>query len=162
MTESGKTLTFCLEDAEDFLNASDILFDQLDVDEKGYPKNFSFGAPYAVLASYSIESSIKNILIIYNVPYGRGHNLLNFFKLLPDKVQRRVINETSKLWNDKVFIESDDEIFKQLLSLSSNNFVGTRYLFEHKDKGETIHITFLKKLSHTMFKALKEEIKNKE
>ena len=153
---SSTNLIVVIEDTEDFLKASDVIYERLDVDDKGFPRDYSFGCPYAVLACYTIESGIKNLLIHFNVPFNHEHDLLSLFDLLPSETKRTIYKYPNSVWNTGIFIETPEEIFRSLLSKTENIFKEARYFFETKNRDVEICVTFLHSTSHLILDTLKE------
>lgn len=157
MVNVSINLIVTIEDTEDFLRASDVIYDMLKVDENGLPKNLSFVCPYAVLSCYTIESGIKNLLIKNNISFNREHDLLKLFELLPNSYKRRVFSLENAFWNQGIYKEVPEEIFKSLLDKTKTNFINARYFFEQKTNDVEICVVFLKTVSHAIFDMLKEE-----
>lgn len=150
-------LSVAIEDTEDFLKASDVIYEKMRVDERGLPQDFSYGCPYAVLSCYTIESGIKNLLIKNNIEFHREHDLLNLFNLLPDTYKKRLYYLENALWNQGIYKETPEEIFNGLLEKTKGNFIDARYFFEKKPNNVEICVVFLKTTAHAIFDLLKEE-----
>ena len=157
MANVSINLTVTIEDTEDFLKASDAIYNMLKVDEKGLPQDFSFGCPYAVLSCYTIESGVKNLLIKNNISFNREHDLLKLFDLLPDSYKKRIFFLENAFWNQGIYKETPEEIFRSLLEKTKTNFIDARYFLEQKTKDVQICVVFLRTVSHAIFNMLKEE-----
>ena len=108
-------LSSIIEDTEDFLKASDVIYKKMQVDENGIPQDFSFAYPYAVLSCYTIESGIKNLLIKNQILFNRKHDLLALFDLLPSHLKTEIYLSKGVFWNDGVYKETPKIIFRDLL-----------------------------------------------
>lgn len=87
-----------------------------------------FFVPMAVNGAFSIELSIKAILVHLSIPYDREHNLLALFRLLPVQIQD--IFWRYLAW--KVPEYADEKRRQDELVMISNVFVDWRYGFEGK------------------------------
>lgn len=87
-----------------------------------------FFVPMAVNGAFSIELSIKAILVHFGIPYDREHNLLALFRLLPDQLQ-------GIFWKYLAYKApeyTDEKRRQDELAMISNVFVDWRYGFEGK------------------------------
>lgn len=159
-SEEKDGLFLCLEDTKDFLNAADVIYERMGIDERGFPQDRSFACPYTVLSCYAIESGIKNLLILSKQPFNRGHDLLSLFELLPQPFKQRIISAENVYCNRRAFWERPEEIFRELLGKAKTNFIEARYFFEKKSNIIEICVGFLSSLSHIVFGLLVEESEN--
>ena len=83
-------------------------------------------APMAVNGAFSIELSMKAILVHFGISYKREHNLLALFELLPAQLQEIFW----KYLVYKVPEYSDEKRRQDELVMISNVFVDWRYGFE--------------------------------
>ena len=84
--------------------------------------------PMIVNGAFSIEISLKALLAINHIEYGKEHNLVVLFMQLPDSFQAELLGhlfEKAPEYNDVQ--KSVDELL-----LISNAFVDWRYAFEGK------------------------------
>ena len=85
-----------------------------------------YTAPVLVNGAFSIELSLKAILAKNGVDYGKEHNLLILFGMLPQNFQDEILGflcEKAPEYSDP------DKFFDEFL-LSSNAFIDWRYCFE--------------------------------
>lgn len=85
-------------------------------------------APMVVNGAFSIELSMKAILAKNKIDYGRKHNLLTLFQLLPDAFQLELLG----ILIEKAPEYKETEKLCEELLLISNAFVNWRYAFEDK------------------------------
>lgn len=106
--------------------------------------------PLVVNGAFSIELTLKAILAKNNIEYGKEHNLLVLYKMLPDAFQKELLSHLIEAAPE--YIEAET-CFDELLLLS-NAFVDWRYLFEGKPV-PAIDLRFLSAFSNaaivTMF-----------
>ena len=104
----------------------------------------NFFIPMAVNGSFSIELSIKAILVHFGIPYDREHNLLALFRLLPVQLQdifwRYLAYKAPEYADEK---RRHDE-----LVMISNVFVDWRYGFEG-DPAPAFETRFLAAFANT-------------
>ena len=83
-------------------------------------------APMVVNGSFSIELTLKAILVKNHISYGKEHNLLVLFRLLPkpfqDELLTHLIEKAPEYINPEKCVEE--------MVLLSNAFVDWRYAFE--------------------------------
>ena len=83
-------------------------------------------APMVVNGSFSIELTLKAILVKNHISYGKEHNLLVLFRLLPkpfqDELLTHLIEKAPEYINPEKCVDE--------LVLLSNAFVDWRYAFE--------------------------------
>ena len=85
-----------------------------------------FFVPMAVNGAFSIELSLKAILVHFGIPYEREHNLLALFRLLPVQLQ-------DIFWRYLAYKApeyADEKRRQDELVMISNIFVDWRYGFE--------------------------------
>ena len=106
--------------------------------------------PLVVNGAFSIELTLKAILAKNNIEYGKEHNLMVLYKMLPDAFQKELLSYLAEKAPE--YIESET-CFDELLLLS-NAFVDWRYAFEEKPV-PAIDLRFLSAFSNaaivTMF-----------
>ena len=103
-----------------------------------------FFVPMAVNGAFSIELSIKAILVHLSIPYDREHNLLALFRLLPVQIQD--IFWRYLAW--KVPEYTDEKRRQDELVMISNVFVDWRYGFEG-DPAPAFETRFLSAFANT-------------
>lgn len=86
----------------------------------------NFFIPMAVNGAFSIELSIKAILVHFGISYNKEHNLLALFRLLPDQLQEIFW----KYLAYKAPEYSDEKRRQDELVMISDIFVDWRYGFE--------------------------------
>jgi len=84
--------------------------------------------PMVVNGAFSIEITLKAILAKNQIDYGKEHNLLVLFELLPDSFQTELVGYLMQ----KAPEYKDANKFNEELILISNAFVDWRYFFEGK------------------------------
>lgn len=107
--------------AKSFYNAY-IALEQLDR-QRGDPLLF---VPVIVNGAFSIEITLKAILAKNQIEYGKEHNLLVLFRLLPEPFQFELLDH----FFEKAPEYKDNDRFANELILISNAFVDWRYMFE--------------------------------
>ena len=151
-----------IEDTKDFISAADILYRELNVDDNEMPARVDLGIPFTLVATYAIESGIKNLLIAYKINYPCTHDLKKLFKLLPNKIQTKIITSERANWylpstDSKQAYEQASKIFNDLLKKSKGLFVGSRYFFEKQSGNSlTVVVSFLHLLPHIIYDILLE------
>ena len=103
-----------------------------------------FFAPMAVNGAFSIELSIKAILVHFYIPYEREHNLLALFRLLPVQLQ-------DIFWRYLAYKApeyADEKRRQDELVMISNVFVDWRYGFEG-DHAPAFETRFLSAFANT-------------
>lgn len=81
--------------------------------------------PIITLQAFSIECSLKCLLLCCHGNFDAGHNLNKLFRKLPNKVQ-------SKVSKDFYFIHHYE--FVQCIKLISHDFMDSRYFIEKLEK----------------------------
>ena len=85
-------------------------------------------APLVVNGAFSVELAFKAILAKNGIEYGKEHNLLILFQMLPESFQQ-------ELWTyliEKAPEYADSSKTYDELILLSNAFIDWRYVFEEK------------------------------
>lgn len=104
----------------------------------------NFFIPMAVNGAFSIELSLKAILVHFGIPYEREHNLLALFRLLPVQLQdifwRYVAYKAPEY--------ADEKRQQEELVMISNVFVDWRYGFEG-DPAPAFETRFLSAFANT-------------
>lgn len=85
-----------------------------------------YSVPTIVNGAFSIELALKAILAKNHIDYGKEHNLMVLFKMLPTLFQEQLV---SKLL-DRAPAYADAKKLKEEFVLISNAFVDWRYCFE--------------------------------
>ena len=102
-------------------------------------------APMVVNGSFSIELTLKAILVKNHISYGKEHNLLVLFRLLPkpfqDELLTHLIEKAPEYINPEKCVEE--------LVLLSNAFVDWRYAFED-NPAPAIDSRFLSAFANTL------------
>lgn len=84
--------------------------------------------PTIVNGAFSIEITLKAILTENQIKYGKDHNLVILFQLLPDSFQLELLNHLV----EKAPEYKDTKKFVEEFLLISNAFADWRYVFEGK------------------------------
>ena len=84
--------------------------------------------PMLVNGAFSIEITLKAILTMNNIEYGKDHNLIVLFQHLPDSFKIELLGH---LFEKAPEYEDTDKCTDELI-LISNAFVDWRYAFEGK------------------------------
>ena len=84
--------------------------------------------PMIVNGAFSIEITLKAILAKNQIEYGKKHNLIYLFELLPDSFQTELLEHLI----EKAPEYEDEKKRKDELILISNAFPDWRYAFEGK------------------------------
>lgn len=87
-----------------------------------------YNVPLLVNGAFSIELSLKAILVKNSIDYGKEHNLLVLFLKLPEDYQYEIFNYLV----EKAPEYRDAQKCMDELVLASNTFVDWRYCFEGK------------------------------
>ena len=85
-----------------------------------------FSVPQKVNGAFSVELTLKAILVKNNIKYGKEHNLYILFDLLPESFKDELLSNFFR----KAPEYCDAEKFFDELILVSNAFVDWRYFFE--------------------------------
>lgn len=115
---------FLVYQAKSFYNAY-IALDQIN---QASDDQLLYFIPTLVNGAFSIEITLKAILAKNQINYGKEHNLLILFRLLPNSFQRELflhLTEKAPEYMDA------DKCFDELV-LISNAFADWRYAFEDK------------------------------
>ena len=110
--------------AKSFYNAY-IALDQLN---RTCEDSLLYYVPMLVNGAFSIELTLKAILAKNQIDYGKEHNLLILFQLLPDSFQAELFSHLI----EKAPEYKDPKKCAEELILISNAFVDWRYPFEEK------------------------------
>lgn len=159
MANAKVCLSVLIEDTKSFLEAADIIYEKIQVDKEGFFQDDLLAYPYTVLSCYAIESGIKNLLIKNNISFGKKHDLLTLFDLLPNPLKNKIYYLKNVFWNQGIYQETPEEIFRDLLDKNKMNFINARYFFEQKKDDVYICLPFLKATSHAIFDLIVEETK---
>ena len=84
--------------------------------------------PIMVNGAFSIEITLKAILAKNQIEYGKEHNILLLFRMLPDSFKQEILVH---LFEKAPEYDDDDKWINELI-LISNAFVDWRYSFEGK------------------------------
>ena len=84
--------------------------------------------PILVNGAFSIEITLKAILFKKGIEYGKEHNLLILFEMLPNAIQDEIWSHLA----EKAPEYADQQRRTDELTLISNAFVDYRYVFEGK------------------------------
>ena len=114
---------FLVYEAKSFYNAY-IALEQLS--KLDATSEFLLYVPMIVNGAFSIELTLKAILVKNNISYGKDHNLLSLFRLLPNQFQRELLTHLMEKAPEYV----DTEKCVDEIVLLSNAFVDWRYAFE--------------------------------
>lgn len=85
--------------------------------------------PMLVNGAFSIEVTLKAILVKQGIEYGKEHDLLILFEMLPEAIQNEIWSHLA----EKAPEYADQERRTNELMLISNAFIDYRYVFEDKD-----------------------------
>ena len=85
-----------------------------------------FYIPMVINGAFSIEMSIKAMLVNNDIVYGKEHNLVVLFKLLPEYIQTEIWNWVSQ----KTAEYADEEKRVSEFVIMSDAFKQWRYAFE--------------------------------
>ena len=110
--------------AKSFYNAY-IALDQLNRERE---ESLLYYIPMLVNGAFSIELTLKAILAKNQIDYGKEHNLLILFQLLPDSFQAELLSHVI----EKAPEYKDPKKCAEELILISNAFVDWRYPSEEK------------------------------
>ena len=121
MSEEGKA-TISVYYAKSFYNAF-ITLEQINYNS---PDNLLYIIPMVVNGAFSIEITLKSLLLKSKIEYNKEHNLINLYRMLPDLFQEEIISHLAEKAPEYCEIH---KLSEELLMIS-NLFVDWRYAFE--------------------------------
>lgn len=116
---------FIVYEAKAFYNA----YIRLEELNRECPDKMLLYIPMLVNGAFSIEITIKAILFKRGIEYGKEHNLLILFEMLPKSIQDEIWSHLA----EKAPEYADQKRRTDELTLISNAFVDYRYIFEGKN-----------------------------
>ena len=105
-----------------------------------------FVAPAIINGAFSAELGIKSILTENSIQYGKEHNLLELFMLLPKNFQMEMLY----YFNERTPYFRDANEWLDELILISNSFIDWRYCFEDRQI-PAINLGFLDAFAFAVF-----------